>query len=289
MTGPTPARALMSSSGRARVVLCALLIVCVAALARRAAAQGTGAPVDRVPAHDSFTVASHTLGESRMINVHTPAGYATSGDRRYPVLYMPDGGLDEDFPHVVNTVDSLIGLGEIRPVIVVGVPNTERRRDLTGPTRLASDSAIATHVGGSAAFRSFLRDELMPAIGKRYRVTAERSIVGESLAGLFIVETLLEHPAMFDHYVAIDPSVWWNGGALVNSAPAQLARFDAAPRTLFLASSKDDIDASTERLAAQIRAHLPRGLVWEYAKRPDLAHGTIFRAVGPLALARALK
>jgi hypothetical protein len=254
-----------------------------------ASAQTVGAPVDRVPAHDSFTVASHVLGENRLLNVHTPAGYAASGGRRYPVLYMPDGGIDEDFPHVVNTVDSLIALGTIRPVIVVGVPNTERRRDLTGPTRLASDSAIATHVGGSAAFRKFIRDELMPAIRTRYRTTAERTIVGESLAGLFIVETFLSEPAMFDHYIAIDPSVWWNGGALVGSAPAQLAAFDSAPRTLYLASSKDDIASSTARLAGQIRAHRPRGLTWEYAARPDLAHGTIFRAVGPSALARALR
>lgn len=58
---------------------------------------------------------------------------------------MPDGGLDEDFPHVVHTVDSLAALGAIRPVIVVGIPNTQRRRDLTGPTRVATDSAIASH------------------------------------------------------------------------------------------------------------------------------------------------
>lgn len=272
-----------------RLAFPVLTVVSLAAFAPRAPAQTADAPVERVPAHDSFTVASRTLGENRLINVHTPADYAASGGRRYPVLYMPDGGIDEDFPHVVNTVDSLIALGKIRPVIVVGVPNTERRRDLTGPTRLASDSAIAKHVGGSAAFRAFFRDELMPVIGARYRVTAERSIVGESLAGLFIVETFLDEPSMFVHYIAIDPSVWWNGGALVDSAPAQLAGFDAAPRTLFLASSKDDIASSTERLAAQLRAHPPRGLTLEYARRPDLAHGTIFRAVGPSALAQALK
>jgi hypothetical protein len=271
------------------VALTALPVVCAALLAPRVTAQAADAPVDPVPAHDSFTVASRTLGENRLVNVHIPAGNAANVDQRYPVLYMPDGGIDEDFPHVVNTVDSLVALGEIRPVIVVGIPNTERRRDLTGPTRLASDSAIAKHVGGSATFRKFIRDELIPEIGKRYRVTAERSIVGESLAGLFIVETLLVEPAMFDHYVAIDPSVWWNGGALVDSAPALLRGFDATPRTLVLASSKDDIASSTARLAAQIRAHPPRALTWVYVPRPDLSHGTIFRAVGPSALARALK
>ncbi|MDB4911331.1 MAG: esterase [Gemmatimonadetes bacterium] len=183
---------------------------------------------DAIPPHDTLTVPSRALGEARRINVHTPPNYAASAAARFPVLYMPDGGLDEDFPHVVNTVDSLIKLGAIRPVIVVGVPNTQRRRDLTGPTRVATDSAIAPHVGGSAAFRRFLRDELMPAIDSHYRTTPERAIVGESLAGLFVVETFLREPTLFDHYVAFDPSLWWNRAALVDSAPALLAPNPAA-------------------------------------------------------------
>src|SRR5579859_2246719 len=139
---------------------------------------------DRVPVHDTFTVVSQVLGESRLINVHVPATYAASTTVRFPVLYMPDGGVDEDFPHVVNTVDSLMALHLIRPVIVVGIPNTERRRDLTGPTRVHSDSAIAPHVGGSPAFRRFIETELMPAVGARYRdgrTVHRRRIVGRTL------------------------------------------------------------------------------------------------------------
>jgi predicted alpha/beta superfamily hydrolase len=253
------------------------------------------APADPIPSHDTLTLASRALGEARRINVHVPRRYAASARSRLPVLYMPDGGLDEDFPHVVNTVDSLIALGRIRPFIVVGVPNTERRRDLTGPTRVASDSAIARHVGGSAAFRRFLRDELVPAIDARYRTTAERAIVGESLAGLFVVETFLREPAMFDHYVAFDPSLWWNRGALVDSAralPAMRPRRAAPagrPRTLYVAGSRDDIDYWTSRLADALRAGAPRGLRWTQAARPDLTHATIFRALAPAALADALR
>jgi hypothetical protein len=203
---------------------------------------------------------------------------------------MPDGGLDEDFPHVVNTVDSLIRLRKVRPVIVVGVPNTERRRDLTGPTRVRSDSAIAPRVGGSAAFRRFIREELVPAVARRYRTDDERSIVGESLAGLFIVETFLADPDLFRHYVALDPSLWWNRGALVDSAAVRLAALDSLPRTLFLASSDvQDIATGTARLAALVEAAKPRGLSWTYVPRPDLTHATIFRGVGPTALAKALR
>jgi predicted alpha/beta superfamily hydrolase len=248
------------------------------------------APADSTPPHDAFTVVSDALGEPRPINVYTPPAYRTSPSARLPVLYMPDGGLAEDFPHVVRTVDSLIALGAIRPVIVVGIPNTERRRDLTGPTTVASDRAIAPRVGGSAAFRRFVRDELVPAVDTRYRTTAERAVIGESLAGLFVVETLLAEPALFDHYIALDPSVWWNGGALLDSAAARLAASRAGPRTFYFASSNvADIAAGAARLAAALRTAAPRGLRWTYEPRPDLTHATIFRAAKPAALVDALR
>jgi len=114
--------------------------------------------------------------------------------------------------------------------------------------------------------------------------------VGESLAGLFIVETFLLDPALFSHYVALDPSLWWNGGAVVDSAPARLAAFDEASRTLFLATSNvPDIAAETARLSTMLLNKPASGLVWVYVARPDLTHATIFRGVGPTALAAALK
>lgn len=253
---------------------------------------------DSIPKYDSLTIGSHALGESRRINVHVPREYNLSGATRFPVLYMPDGGIDEDFPHVVNTVDSLIALGQIRPVIVVGVPNTERRRDLTGPTTVHSDSAIATHVGGSAEFRDFFRAELIPEIDRRYRTTGERSIIGESLAGLFIVETFLREPNLFDHYIAFDPSLWWNKGALVDSAPAMLrgvpyespthrSARHMPQRSIYVAASRDDIDNQTYRLAAALRSS--GGFAWTYSSHSDLTHATIFRALAPAGLITLLR
>lgn len=272
---------------RTSTLIASLLVL--AALPALTSAQGAPAPPDSVPVHDTLTIASAALGEARRINVFLPPGY-DDATARFPVLYMPDGGIDEDFPHVVHTVDSLIALGMIRPVIIVGIPNTERRRDLTGPTRLASDSAIARRVGGAAAFRGFVRDELIPSIDTRYRTTEERAIVGESLAGLFVVETLLAEPGMFDHYIALDPSLWWNGGALVDSAAPRLARRDSLPQTLYLASSNvSRIAAGTARLAELLRATPQPGLAWIYAPRPDLTHATIFRALAPAGFVYSLR
>jgi predicted alpha/beta superfamily hydrolase len=260
----------------------------VAAAVAPAAAAPTGIAVTP---HDAFTVQSAALGEVRLINVHTPARYhGAEGAVALPVLYMPDGGMDEDFPHVVRTVDSLIAAGAIRPVIVVGIPNTQRRRDLTGPTHVASDSAIAPHVGGSAAFRRFLRDELMPEINRRYRTTPERAIVGESLAGLFVIETFLEHPSLFTHYVALDPSLWWNGGALIDSAASRLAALDGTPRTFYFATSEEPSTAKPgAQLAALLRASPRPALRWTYAPRPDLGHANIFSRLEGKSLADALR
>jgi predicted alpha/beta superfamily hydrolase len=244
----------------------------------------TAAQDDPVPPHDTFTVASAAVGEVRRINVWTPPGYG-DGVTRLPVLYMPDGGVGEDFPHVVAAVDSAIRAGEMRPVIVVGIENTERRRDMTGPTTVASDSAIAPRVGGSAAFRRFIADELIPEVERRYRVTDERAIIGESLAGLFIVETFIEQPELFDTYIALSPSLWWNREAVVSSAADRLRAHPNLHAALYLSSAdEEDIVRATSRLADVLRANAPPGLRWAYVPRPDLTHGTIYRATAPRVL-----
>lgn len=250
---------------------------------------GVTQPVTAITQAETLWIASDALHESRLINVHVPAAYPTSSER-YPVLYMPDGGMEEDFPHVVATVDSLIALGRIRPLIVVGVPNTERRRDLSGPTRVAEDSTIAPRVGGSPAFRTFVEKELFPVIDARFRTTSERGLIGESLAGLFVLETFLATPEAFTHYIALDPSVWWNSGAMVDSAASPISRFNTAPRTLFLASSREPSTAEgSAKLNSTLQRLAPRGLRWRYLPRPDLTHANIFRTLKPEALIDAWK
>ena len=164
---------------------------------------------------ETFTIDSTILGETRHINVYLPPGYAESRDVRVPVLYMLDGGMAEDFLHIAGLVQVSVSNHTMRPFLLVGVENTQRRRDLTGPTKNEEDKKIAQVVGKSAAFRHFIREELMPQVKERYRTTNETAIVGESLAGLFVVETFLLDPELFYTYVAVDPSLWWNNQELV--------------------------------------------------------------------------
>jgi uncharacterized protein len=235
------------------------------------------APATPLVIGDTFTLASRRLGETRRINVYMPPGYVQSSTLRLPVLYMPDGGLGEDFLHVAGLVEVSVGNGTMRPFLLVGIENTERRRDMTGPTEVASDRKIAPHVGGSAAFRAFLRDELMPQVKARYRTTEETAIVGESLAGLFVVETFFLEPDLFDTYVAFDPSLWWNGHRLLDGAAERLRARPGLRKTLWFASSDEKgIVIDAERLAAILAKDAPPGLRWHYERMPEETHGTIY-------------
>lgn len=233
---------------------------------------------DLVPTHDEFKIESKQVGETRTINIWTPPEYKT-GTNSLPVMYMADGGIiDEDFPHLANTIAALIKLGSIPPIILVGIANTQRRRDLTGFTEVAKDKEIAPIVGGSEKFRAFINEELFPEINKRYRTTNEKSIIGESLSGLFVIETFLLKPEMFDNYIAFDPSLWWNNHYLLKIAKEHMANFPKTEKTIWFASSKEETIAPfVKKLSELIKTENSSTVRWNYSSEPNEKHVTIFR------------
>ena len=241
------------------------------------AATATSSAATPLVIGESFSIDSQALQEQRHINVYQARAWDTPPDAPLPVLYMPDGGVAEDFLHVAGLLQVSVANGTMRPFMLVGMQNTQRRRDLTGPTDNAEDRKIAPVVGGSPAYRAFIRDELMPEVKRRYRTTGETAIVGESLAGLFVVETYLLEPQLFDHYLAFDPSLWWNHGALPRQAVALLAKGKPGKRSLYLASSSEaGIAVEMQRLAQVLAKQAPPGLQWHLEKMPEETHGTIY-------------
>ena len=234
-------------------------------------------PASPLVVGETFTINSKVLNETRRINVYLPPEYTESTGARLPVLYMPDGGIAEDFLHVAGLVQVSVGNKTMRPFILVGIENTQRRRDMTGPTENPEDKKIAPRVGGSAEFRTFIRQELMPEVKSRYRTTSETAIVGESLAGLFVVETFLLEPDLFDTYIAFDPSLWWNNRKLVNEAPKILRQFPKLHKTLYLANSDEEaIPGVMQRFVDVLTADAPSGLDWHYEKMLNEHHSTIY-------------
>ncbi|MEO4004952.1 alpha/beta hydrolase-fold protein [Flavobacterium sp. CAU 1735] len=245
-------------------------------------------PSDPIPEHETFKIQSKQAGEERIINVWTPANYKSNTDS-LSVMYMADGGTKEDFPHIANTLAKLIKEHKIKPIILVGIENTQRRRDLTGFTEVAKDKEIAPVVGGSEKFRAFIKEELFPEIEKRYRTTSEKSIIGESASGLFVVETFFLAPEMFDNYIAFDPSLWWNNHYLVRTAKEHLAKFPSTDKRIWFAGSNaEDIAPFTKELAALLKSENRANIKWKFSDEPKEKHTTLFRATKEKAIIWAL-
>lgn len=239
---------------------------------------------DPIPTHETFKIESKLVGESRIINVWTPPNYASSTDSLF-VLYMPDGGIKEDFPHIANTLADLIEKKKIPSMILVGIENTERRRDLSGASETKSDGEVAPMTDGAKKFRAFILEELIPEINIKYRTNNKKGIIGESLAGLFVIETLLVHPNSFDYYIAFDPSLWWNSHKLQQNAASYLANFPNQPKKLWFAGSNAaDINQYTKALANTFKETNLSQLNWTYSDEPNEQHKTIFRATKEKAI-----
>lgn len=166
----------------------------------------------------SYVLPSEVMGADRRINVWLPPSYGR-GEQRYPVLYLIDGGEEEDFHHISGLARISGEYGVTREFIVVGVESgSTRRRDMTFPSADAQDLRSVPVNGGAERYRRFLIEEVRRWVEGRYRTSDERAIMGESLGGLFVVETLLRQPDAFDAYIAIDPSLWWHAGSLVRES-----------------------------------------------------------------------
>jgi len=243
-----------------------------------AMAQG-GQPVAESPIviGRSITIPSSVLGQPRRLNVYVPPSYVAGG-RRYPVLYVLDGGAEQDFHHISGLAQLASVNGATQDLIVVGVETQDRRRELAFPAAEPRYRQEWPTHGRSADFRRYLQQEVIPFVEKGWRTSGESALMGESLAGLFVVETLLRQPGLFDRYIAISPSLWWDGGALTREAPALLARHDATPRTLWLTMADEGgtMETATNRLVAALKANAPPNLRWTYAPRPGETHATIY-------------
>ena len=130
----------------------------------------------------------------------------------------------------------------------------------------------------------------MPLIRTRYRTTAETSIVGESLAGLFVVETFFLEPDLFDTYIAIDPSLWWNKAGLLDGAASQLHDRPRSQKVLYIASSDErQIATDAQRFAAILTSNAPSTLRWHYESMPNEKHSTIYQPAALKAFREVFK
>ncbi len=162
-------------------------------------------------------IRSNVLKETRTLNIYLPEGYNQNDTIKYPVIYLLDGSANEDFIHIVGLVQfcSFEWVKQLPKSIVVGIANVDRRRDFTFPTSVEDDKSANPTSGHSGKFIKFLETELLPHVEKEYKTSGIKTLIGESLGGLLATEILLKKPSLFNKYIIVSPSLWWDNGSLL--------------------------------------------------------------------------
>lgn len=267
-----------------RLAIAAGLLACACQTA--APGPDAGANGEAIVLGRGYTLKSQALGESRRINVYVPPGYV-DGTAAYPVLYLIDGGVEQDFVHIAGLSQHATISGSFREMIVVGIETVDRRRELAFPA--TSDASLRvdypTH-GESAQFRAFIADEVKPWVEQRYRTDGFDAVIGESLAGLFVAETFLRQPDMFDGYIAIDPSLWWDNAALALQARALVTAQPDGEHLIYMAVANGNAQMRFGQgvLAQVMNTARPDGVSFTYEVMDDEAHATIYHRAALNAL-----
>jgi uncharacterized protein len=220
---------------------------------------------------------SKVLGEKRVALVRVPASYAT-GAARYPVVYMTDG--DRQIGHTSATVDFLAREGRMPEVIVVGVSNTDRTRDLT-PTHVAEPNFDgrtfpAPTSGGGDKFLSFFETELIPLIESRYRTQPYRVFAGHSFGGLFALHSLFAKPKLFNAWIAVSPTFVWDQRYITRKAAEFVKNTPELNTTVvFTLGNEPGLKEEFDALQKLFAAKAPKGFEFEAVYFGDEDHGSV--------------
>ena len=239
----------------------------------------SSAPAQAPPGVTALKINSAVLGEERTILVRVPAGYETN-KLRYPVLYMTDG--NAHIGHTSSTVEFLARNGRMSEMIVVGINNTDRTRDLS-PTHVTTTVAGGGSAlqfptsGGADKFLKFIETELIPEIEKRYRVHPYRILAGHSLGGVFTIHAMVSRPELFQSYVAVSPALQWDNQVAVKRAEDFFKARKEFQATLFMSLGHEPgpIEDGFHQLKQVLEKNQAKGFEWEAQVLDDEDHGSV--------------
>lgn len=208
-----------------------------------------------------ISIPSKVLKEDRSIAIHLPNAYEASNEK-YPVFYLLDA--EWNFHYATALLSTLAEAGDIPKMILVGVINTQRNRDLL-PDK------------GASHFRTFLKEELQPFIEKEYRTQPYRILAGHSFGGLYSLYHLLHHPADFNAYIALSPSLGRNNEETVKFAEQVFRDSPTLSQRLYLAVGNEGgwTYTSTKRFTAILEKYQAEGLHWTFEHLEKEDHSAI--------------
>ena len=203
-------------------------------------------------------IESKELNEIRPLNIYLPEGYQQSDTTKYPVIYLLDGSANEDFIHIVGLVqfNSFEWVKQIPKSIVVGIATVDRKRDFTFPTSVEQDRKAYPTTGHSAQFIQFIEKELQPFIENKYHVNTSKTIIGQSLGGLLLTEILFSKPTLFNTYIVVSPSVWWNDGSILDQSIEPLLNNQNQQTSIYIGVGKEGLTPTTMPRVMEVDANL---------------------------------
>ncbi len=233
-------------------------------------------PIPAQPDRDKMVVAtrhvvhSDAIGEDRKVWVHLPRRYESSEDR-YPVLFLLDG--DAHMLHTAGTAQFL-ARNELMPeLIIVGITNTDRMRDMT-PT--VDKSVPMPTQGGTGNFLKFICDELTPWVDDNYRTRPVRLMIGHSLGGLVALHALRTRSDFFSGLIAISPSLQWDDQHEAAQIEAWLATDPTVDSALYMtAANENGLVGACYRTAGLFDVSPPQGLRWKFHHMSQETHGSV--------------
>jgi len=201
---------------------------------------------------------SNILDEDRLLLIHFPREYDETR-LSYLVLYLLYGqDINNYFAEAVIISEKLGSTGEIPPVFVVGVANTNRYRDnLPVKIRDRSDS------GGADHFLRFFQEELIPYIDKNYRTKNFRILAGPQAGAVFGLYALLIKPELFSAVMVENPFMnTENAAFLYPRAESFFKNTESLKNFLYIKCEKDERPQDLEYMenfAKVLESHTPEG------------------------------
>lgn len=183
------------------------------------------------------TIKSKSLNEDRILNIYLPQNFDKT--KSYPIIYLLDGSMNEDFIHVLGLVQFFNQMYSMPETIVVGIANIDRKKDFTFHTDLKDLQKDYPTTGHSDKFINFLEKELKPYIESQFKTT-DKYLFGQSLGGLLATEILLKKPELFNNYFIISPSLWWDNESLLKQAPQLLTKIPNTKKFIYVSVGKGE-------------------------------------------------
>jgi len=222
------------------------------------------------------TLESNILKEKRILNIYLPQNYDKT--RSYPVMYILDGSMNEDFLHLVGLHQFFNLQFKMPDFIIVGIENVDRKRDFTFHTDLKDLQQDYPTTGHSDKFIQFVEEELQPYIDKNYKTDKTKYLIGQSLGGLVATEILLNKPQLFTHYFIISPSLWWDDESLYNEASKLISQQKDEERFVYISVGKQEhpmMVKEADGLYQILKNSGKKNLKLEYKLMTDDDHATI--------------